>query len=214
MKFSSPDIRIFLLLLFFPLSLFSQIKDFQTWNSITIQKSFTKKLDGIFGEELRLQDNCSQFNTSFTDAGLKYELFKNFAVEVYLRFIINPDDVAYRPYTDLSYKLKLHKWYFAPRLRYQHQWEQNKTEKNYFRPKLTISYKINRHWEPYVSGELFYHAFYYKGDFFDEYRASAGIEHDFNNHHSLKLFYLFDQEFNVNAAEENHVAGAAYEIDF
>lgn len=192
----------------------AQNSDFQTWNSIGVEKALSSTLKLSLSEEVRLKDNVTSFSTSFTDAGVTFKLMKNLQLGLFFRFIIKPASIAYRPYAEISYKLKTNSFIIEPRLRYQHQVEQNETAKNYLRPKVTASYKINKHWEPYVSGEWFYHMLYYKGNEFDEYRLSAGTGYDFDSPHSLKVFYLLDQEFNVEAAEQNHVVGASYEYDF
>jgi hypothetical protein len=204
----------FLFLIFICSRGHAQEKDFQTWNSIGLKKSITKKLDLTLSQELRLRYNSTRLRTSFTDIGLNYEVINNLDVGISYRFIISPGAVAHRAYSDVSYKYSLNKWSFQARIRYQHQVEINTFAKNYFRPKVTIDYNINKKWEPYISAELFYRAAYYKGDLFDEYRLSAGIAYDFNKRHSIKGFYLLNQEFNVNAADEDHVAGVSYEYDF
>lgn len=192
----------------------AQESDFQTWTSAGIKKELSKRTDFTLSQELRLKDNSTRLNTTFTDVGLKYQLFKNFDAGLYYRLIISPGAVAHRPYGEVSYEIDIQKWSIEPRLRFQHQEERNEIAKNYFRPKATLSYKINKEWKPFVAGELFYHAFYYQGSQFDEYRLSTGVEYDWKKKHSIKLFYLFDQEFNVNNPLQRHVAGLGYEYDF
>jgi hypothetical protein len=192
----------------------AQVTDFQSWTSIAVEKSFSKKLDGTLEQELRLRYGPVQLNTTFTDASMKYEALKNFDVSLHFRFIVKSTSIAYRPYAECSYNLKGKKWSMEPRIRYQHQFEKNELDENYLRPKVTAGYKINKTWEPYVSGEMFYHVFYYPGDQFDEYRLSGGVTWDADKKNSVKLYYLFQQEFNVNNAERSHVAGAAYKYSF
>ncbi|MEO6166973.1 MAG: DUF2490 domain-containing protein [Chitinophagales bacterium] len=218
MKISSTThILLFLLCIAFLLhsdAVTAQESDFQTWSSAGIKKELSKNTDFLLSQELRLKDNSTRLNSTFTDVGFKYRLFKNLDGGLYYRLIIFPDAVAHRPYAEMSYEIDIQKWSVEPRLRFQHQEERNEVAKNYFRPKATLSYKINKQWKPFVAGELFYHAFYYQGSQFDEYRLSAGVEYDWKKHHALKLFYLFDKEFNVNDPLQRHVTGLAYEYDF
>lgn len=173
-----------------------------------------KKLHFELSQELRLKNNSSALNSTFTEMGFKYKLLKNLDGGIYYRFTITPDGFTHRPFADVSYEIKMHDWTIEPRLRYQHQEELNKIAKNYIRAKVTVSYAINKHWEPYMNGEIYYHAFYYKGSQFDEYRVSTGMKYDLSKEHAFKIFYLFGTEFNVNNALQAQVAGISYEYDF
>lgn len=192
----------------------AQESDFQTWTSAGMKKKINKKLDFQLSQELRLKNNSTQLNSTFTDIGFKYKLLKNLSGGIYYRLIISPDALAHRPYADVSYEIDIEKWSIQPRLRFQHQVQQNELAKNYFRPKTTVSYQVKKEWKPFVAAEIFYHAFYNKGNQFDEYRLSTGLEYDFKKQHSIKLYYLFGQQFNVNNPLQRHVAGLAYEYDF
>jgi hypothetical protein len=205
---------LFLGYVIFSPALRAQVKDFQTWNSIALEKKVTKKLDISISQELRLRDNSSELNSTFTDAGFTYEALKNFNIGLYYRLIIMSDGIAHRAYIDVSFKHQISKWTAQARIRLQHQEEKNELAENYIRPKVSLTYKINKKWQPYVSGELFYHARYFKSSLFDEYRLTAGCNYNFNKRNSIKFFYLFDQEFNVNAAEQSHVTGIAYQHNF
>lgn len=203
----------FLLLLSLP-NCFAQTTDFQTWSTVSLQKSFSKKISVTLQQELRLDDNSTQFHLTFTDAEFKYKLTKWFNATANYRFIVKPDEIDHRIYSDLYYLWKNKKIEAELRLRVQHEFVPNDVDENYLRPKLELSYKIKKKWEPYISEELFYHVLYYKGDKFDESRLSAGTHYDFDKRNSIKAYYMYEQEFNVNDALHAHVLGVAYEYDF
>jgi long-subunit fatty acid transport protein len=186
------------------------VKDFQTWNSAGVGKSLDKKLKVFLQEEVRLKNNSSQLRTSFTNIGVKWEALKNFNISIVYRLIIKPTKISHRIYTDLSYEWKNKRWSLEPRIRLQHEFIPNDINENYVRPELTLEHKINKHWRPFVSAEFFYHIFYYKEDKFDEYRLSAGVDYNFDKKNSLKLFYLFEQEINTNAPQQNNILGVSY----
>lgn len=187
---------------------------FQTWTSAGIEKKLSKQLSLLLSEELRLGYYNPNAYAFLTEAGMKYKLGKKMDAAFSFRVTVRENEIAYRPFIDLSYEIMLKKWKIEPRLRYQYQIQKNETAESYFRVKTTLSYEINKRWQPYISGEIFYHSFYYKGSSFDEYRLAAGIEHTYKKAHTIKLHYLFDQEFNVNNATQRHVAGFAYEYEF
>ena len=203
-----------LTLLSIPQSVFAQFTDFQTWSSITIEKSLSKKLDGSLEQQLRLDENSTQFRQTFTELGAKYRLWKKLDAGASYRFIVRPNSTGQRIYLDVEYNWKLKKWKINPRLRYQHDFITDNFQANFLRPKLTISYKIDKKWEPFVAGELFYLIFYYQGNFVPAYRLFAGTTYDFNKRNSLKVFYLLEQEVNVNNAAQNHIISVGYKYDF
>ena len=192
----------------------AQEKDFQTWTSAEIDKKLSKKFKLQLSQELRLKNNSTQLGSTFTDAGFKYKVLKNLDAGLYYRFIVTQDAVAHRPYLDVSYDLEQGRWTIEPRLRFQHQVQRDQPAEDYIRPKLSINYRVVKHWGPYVSGEFFYHTFYNKGNEIDQYRLSAGVDYSFTKEHSLKVYYLFSQELNVTNALQRHVAGLSYKYDF
>ena len=206
-------VNTLLLLLFYLPNCFAQTKDFQTWSSVALQKSFSEKFDGTIQQELRLKENSTQLRLTFTDLELKFNVNKNFSITANYRFIIKPDETNHRIYTNISYSWKKNKFEISPRIRFQHEFIQNSPDENYIRPKISFSYKVNKKWEPFLSEELFFHVLYYKGDEFDESRLSGGVNYDFNKNTSLKLYYLFEQQFNVKTPQQNHVLGIAFEHD-
>jgi hypothetical protein len=187
---------------------------FQTWTSAGIEKKLSKKLSLLLSEELRFGFDKPHQYSFLSEAGTKYKLGKKMDASINLRVTVRGNEITYRPYVDLSYEVDIQKFTIEPRLRYQYQLQKNEPSESYFRAKSTVKYAINKRWQPYVSGELFYHAFYYKGSLFDEYRLAAGIEHTYKKVHTIKIFYLFDQEFNVNNPTQRHAAGLAYEYEF
>ena len=203
-----------LLLVFFLKKSFSQTTDFQTWNSATVEKSISKDWVAGIQEEIRFKDNSTRLRTSYTDIGLKYQLSKSFDLSAAYRFIIKTDETSQRIYTDFSYEWEKGKWSVKPRVRLQHEFITNDVDENYIRPQLTVRYKISKKWEPFIEEELFYHALYYKGSEFDESRTSAGTRFKFNKDHSLKIFYLYEYQFNVNDPLYANVLGISYEFDW
>ncbi|MBX7109164.1 MAG: DUF2490 domain-containing protein [Chitinophagales bacterium] len=218
MSISAP-VRTTVILIFFIgrlgiLTVHAQEQDFQTWTSAQINKKISKKIDLQLSQELRLKNNSTQLGTTFTEAGCKYKVRKQLDVAASYRFIVAQDAVSHRVSLDVSYEVEAGHWSAEPRLRYLHQIQHDQPAENYIRPKLSVNYRINKRWEPYVSGELFYHAFYNEGNEFDQYRLSAGFEYSFTKQHAVKLYYLLTQEMNVNNALQRHIAGLSYKYDF
>lgn len=205
-----PAIYLILILCFPGSHTFAQYQDIESWWSATIKKRLYDKTDFSVEQMLRLNENATSFQQTFTDVGLKHELFDNFLVSGNYRLIIKEALVTQRLYAALEYRYRWKNWKAEPRLRVEHTFVPNDFDENYVRPKLTISNKLNKRFEPFVAGELFYKVWYYKGDVFDQYRISGGTEYKFNNSHSLECYYIFEQEMNVNEAEQTHIFGIGY----
>jgi hypothetical protein len=191
----------------------AQAQDFQTWSSVTFQKSFSKKVSASAQQQLRLNENSAQLRQIFTDAGFKYEVIKNLSIAGNYRFIVRPGGIDHRAYADLDYSWKKKKLAINPRARLQHDFVDGFNDNNYLRGKLTLEYRITKKWKPFIAGELFYRIFYYRGNKFDEYRLNAGTNFDLNKKNSFKISYLMQQEFNVNARNQNHILAIGYEYD-
>ena len=204
---------VFLLLLLHLPACYAQQQDFQTWSSVTLKKTFSDKFECAAQEQLRLQDNSTRLKQLFTDVGIKYNATKQFHIGFNYRFIVKPQEIDNRIYSDIAYDFRQNNTKATARIRLQHDFVQNAPDQNYIRPKLTVEQKLNRHWKPFVSGELFLLAFYYEGSEFDEYRISLGTTYNFDKKNSVQVFYMLQQQFNVNDAEQNHILGVGYEYD-
>lgn len=192
---------------------YAQVQDFQTWSSISFQKSFAKKVSADVQQQLRLNENSTKLRQTFTDAGIKYEAMKNVSISGNYRLIFRPHAIDHRVYADIDYSWKKKKLAITPRARLQHDFVDGFNDNNYLRGKLTLEYRITKKWKPFIAGELFYRIFYYRGNKFDEYRLNAGTNFNLNKRNSFKISYLMQQEFNVNARNQNHILAIGYEYD-
>jgi len=204
----------FLFLSFISSKLFSQTTDFQTWNSASVEKSLSKKWSVSLENELRLQDNSTRLRTDYIDLQTKYKWTKRFDVSGAYRFIIKPDEIDQRIYADFAYEQPLDKWSIDGRIRVQHQFNPTSQDEDYLRPQVTVHFKLSKKWEPFLEEEFFYRIFYNKGNEFDESRTSAGTKYKFNKHNSLKAFYLYEYQFNVNDPLRANVMGVSYQYDW
>lgn len=184
------------------------------WIGVDIKYKLSKKFDLNFCPQLRTVTTPPQFGSLLLEAGLDYDVAKNFSASAFYRFDIKPASFQNRIYIDLSYQHKLNKKFVAElRLRIQRQFERNSLPDNYLRPKFSIKYKLNKKISPFISGELFYHV-NYKGNEFDNFRFQPGINWELKHNMSLKTYYLLDYEFNVNTPGMQHIAGITFGKDW
>ncbi len=184
----------------------AQIDDVRIWTSATVKHKITRKLSASVTEEFRLNQDVSQVDQLFSDAGVEYEMFKNFKVALNYRFI-NKNKFTYyekghRLYTDVSYKFKKKKYSVALRERIEDEYaaiyssETGKIPTWNSRTKLTFAYTPKSKYSPYVSFEAYY-LFSHPKDKnlgYNRYRCSAGVEYDFNKIHSIDIYTLFQKD--------------------
>lgn len=215
---NSGCVRHRLLLVLFPFftagNLLAQTTDFQTWNSLALEKQLGKKWKASLEEEVRLQDNSTRLRTSYLNLDAAYSITDRFAIGGAYRFIIRPDEISNRIYSDISYSQPLEDFTIKVRVRVQHEFVRNEPDENYLRPQLSLEYRISKKLEPFIEEELFYQLFYYECDLFNESRTTAGMRYKFDKHHTLKGYYLLEKEFNVNDPLTAHVLGFAYQYEW
>lgn len=184
----------------------AQINDVRIWTSATVKHKITRKLSASVNEELRLNHDVTEIDQLFSDAGIEYELFKNFKVALNYRFI-NKNKFTYyekghRLYSDASYKYKKKRYSVSLRERIEDEYtailssETGKVPTWNSRTKLTFAYTPKSKYIPYASFEVYY-LFSHPKDKnlgYNRYRCTAGVEYDFNKIHSIEVYTLFQKD--------------------
>jgi Protein of unknown function (DUF2490) len=219
--------KYFLLFIFYSYCYTSsaQINDAVLWTGINIEKKIAKGFAASLSQECRFNENISELGTAFTEVGLEHKVIKRLSFGFTYRFIQNRniDDsysIRHRLMADLSYRYKLKTFGFIIRERFQSQirdvaeGEDGFAPVHYLRSKLTIKYTPDKKYAPWLSTELFYQLNNYKGNKIDNVRFSAGVDYDFNKHHSLSLFYIINKELNAPDPYTGYISGINYKYSF
>jgi hypothetical protein len=203
---------ILVLILGVPAALRSQevkvVRDLQLWTGVELEKSLGKDWTLSLGEEIRFKHNISEINNYFTEAGLRYRINKNFALEGGYRYTRDRNsDGSYDNLTrynlDLRFRGRLQAVLVQYRLRYQKEVEGfNLVDpaadyEKYVRNRVRIRYTKLYRLEPYVSGEIFQ---LFRPDFnpeFEYVRVLAGIRYEPGKIGDFKLAFGFNREFST-----------------
>lgn len=199
--------------LLFQSNLSAQSEDFELWKGIELKKAWGKKLTFSFEEQVRLNNNVSQFKSAFLDGGVRYELLKQARISLGYRYTVRLRSVNQRLYTDLSLKLDK-KWLIEPafRLRYQEDYEVGDLTERSVRPKLSLKTGIKPlKLDLSLAGELFYELTH-EGSDFNRYRLGLGLSRPLANQSSVTINYLFQEEFNVRNPLTSSVISLSYSI--
>jgi len=212
-RFASTGFRLFAVLLLFALTkqLAAQelkvVQDLQLWTGVAIEKEIGKNWTFSLEEQIRFKHNISEINNYFTEAGVRYRINKNFALEGAYRYTRDrKSDNSYenlsRYHLDLRYRGRLDFITLAYRLRYQKEvegfklYDQMIPYEKFLRHRLKISYTDFTKLTPFVSGEIFQ---LFRPDYHAEYayiRVQGGVRYDTRKLGSFRFAYGFNREIN------------------
>jgi Protein of unknown function (DUF2490) len=229
---------IFLSILSFAIStkLFAQYKDAEVWENVAFEKKFSQQWDAHFNHEGRITNNDSQFHYAYGDIGVSYRLitWQKHKGEIAFSLKLTGDYVFLWKYDELITTIR-HQWYFDYLAKikfysFEFEWRNMYQQEvnnvyssefgyipdNYFRNKFTLEHRFHKHpWYriiPYIASEIYYHTD--KDDSYgpqiDRIRYFAGGFYYFNKKTSLELYYLYENNFNINNPDKNYVMGIGF----
>lgn len=209
---------------------YSQVEqDAGLWTTFTIQKRITKKVSIVVDQELRLRENFQRVNLFYTNAGIDYKIDKNIKLSPSYRAIqkIRLDNTVshrHRLSLDATVKKKFNKITLAERVRYQIEVQDYLTSRKGHLPEQFLRFKTDAKYDlgskltPFLSCELRYQIRSWRGNDmlynngFHRIRNIVGVDYEFNNKNSLTLYYLIQNEFNINSLENIYIIGIAYTL--
>lgn len=220
------------LLVFFlaiPPAIFAQeskvVRDLRLWTGVQVEKSFAKNWTVSLKEEIRFKQDISELSNYFTDAGLRYTINKNFALEGGYRYTRDKkSDGSYETLTrynlDLRYKGRLDFLTIDYRLRYQKEVEgfklldQLADYEKYVRNRIRFRYNDFKSVEPFVSAELFQ---LFRPNYYPELqyiRVLGGIRYEAGKFGNIDLALGFNREFDSFEPFMIYVLRANYTYQF
>ena len=181
------------------------VTDLHLCTGVKIEKTFAKDWTISLEEEIRLKHNMTEINNYFTEAGLRYRINKNFALEGDFRYTRDKkQDNTYESLSrynfDLRYKGKLDFLTIYYRLRYQKEVEDmkifdlNAPYEKQFRNRITIGLNSLKKIEPYVSAEIFQVFTPYVSSQFKYYRVVGGIRYEPGRFGQFNVAWGFNRE--------------------
>lgn len=208
---------LFFILIFTPIAIQAQVEsDARLWTAISVKKKI-EKFKFAFSEEFRLDENISHIDKVFSELEVEYELINDLEVSFAYRFSRENDyetnnyDLSNRISLGLSYKYKANKFSVGNRIKYQ---TENaapiKNNPTYLRNKLSAEYEIDS-FEPFISYEFFYQ--FNDEKVINKTRISFGGKYDINKNNAIKVFYIFENRFNVKRLKNSHIYGISYSVD-
>ena len=222
---------LFLYTLLFCAPAFAQSEytfDSGNWSTFTVQHEFKKKFSLNIDQEFRIKENYSRMNLLYTNIGVSYKANKHWKIEPSYRhidkFLLDGRiSFRHRLMLDVTYKYKFGKLSVTERARYQTEvknvlsshraWQ----AEQYLRMRTGFEYEINDAYSIYYNCEFRYQInvpgndIVYNG-IWHRMRNVIGVDYKFNEHHSLNVYYLVQNEFNIGNPENISISGINYTI--
>jgi len=201
------------------------VSDLGLWTGITLEKSLKKDWTFSLKQEVRLKEDVSRFNNTFTQAGIRYRLNKNFALEGKYRLTWDKKDEGHfelksRYSFDLRYKGRLKYISVYYRLRYQKEVEGmdllsfDVPYEKYLRNRLTLRYTDFKKFEPFVSAEIFQLFEPNSDPRFHYWRFLAGVRYEPGKIGTFQLAYGFNHELNAELPATYYIFKLNYTYEF
>lgn len=194
-------------------SVIAQHTDGATWLYTAVKAEVIKDLDVEVGEELRYNISIADLYQWNSHASATYKFTKKIKVSTEYRYSIRASGNTHRVGFGLGLREGFGDLDLAFRTKFQYSTAADGNEGTVWRNKGTVSYTLNKDWEAYGSGELFYRISN-TGNALNGFRSEAGIDYSPNKHHDFNLGWIYDMEFHVNDPGNLHVLSLAYVYSF
>ncbi len=201
--------------------------DSQVWENIYLEKNITQRLLIHLNEEGRLTENCTSPNYIYGDLGLTYNVNKHLhlsAAYVPIAKKTYTSYVSFRQqfYVNFVLKYKFHHFVIYDRQMFQNQYNDIDRSANwdvpdyYLRNKVTIKYKNNSRFVPYIAEEVYFQLDYFhrNGREVDRMRYFAGTFYELNAVDALEFYYLIEPHFHIYNPFINWIMGVGYSHSF
>ena len=200
-------ILINIFILFSSFYLTAQENDFQLWLKSGVECKINKKVTVEIKEGIRFRENSQIIDKTYTNTEL---LFKKNKVrfKIGYRFTQNFDEQIYnvhRFYNDYLTKLKIQKYTFDFRIRFQQQKELDHLVR-YCRGKIALSYNGDFFLTPSIIHESFYSL---ESDKIDKFRYTFLFKTNLLKRIKLSLYYRIQNEFRVANPKNLYIVGSS-----
>lgn len=203
-----------------------ETNDMEGWSSIELDVKANKNLSFSVSEHLRYRNDITTLKNYFTQAKVKYELFKNFEIGAGIRYITNNDDTGniqgyeplFRYQFDAIFSDKIDKVTVLFRLRYQNKNELGFSESEgdipveYTRYRMGFDYQIKAlKLNAKLFGEVFNEAKTTDSNGgFNRHRYTLRISRKFKNFGTVGMFYANQSDYSTNTKKNKSIIGFKY----
>lgn len=198
---------LFIALISFVLSGYSQMKDFGIWYNVAAEHKLVKNLELDLSATMRTFENASKIEEAFMEAGLTYKFNDYFSAGASYRITENIEDddafhIRHKWFVDAKGTLPAGDLTVTARARFQQRYktyfedEEDKIPDSHVRTRLKVHYDIpNFKINPLLAAELFLPVFTDVEKTVDKYRLIIGADYSFAKKHTVELEYIFQRDY-------------------
>jgi hypothetical protein len=221
------SVRVLSFLLFVASMAFGQQWDFGTWHRVKVGGLVTKKLSLSVEQQVRLDNNSTRLDETFTEFGLSQDLPKGFEIGAAYRLAWSPEvsgvyTNSHRYNVDLSYSRKVWKFKTGLRARFQHRPDaslfNDRLKPNdspiFVRIKWSIAYRKLKDWKPGVEFEAFVRTDRPEENGAHKFRYRVFVDYDLPKRQELGLFYMLQTDHSGRQPEYTSVVGVNYSYEW
>lgn len=212
---------LYILLFFlFPNLNFAQSKDAKLWTGLAIEKKINKKFKASVDFENRFENNISSFDRFLVEPSLNYAINKRWSIGFIYRFWRQKENQNFfnhqRISLALDYRKEIKGIVFKGSSKMQYGFPDG-NENDFFTSKklvsrnsLKLSYPIfGTRFTPFFKYELFT-ALERLNPLNYQWRIQGGTAIYLNSKIDLRLYYLFENEYNTVNATDSNILGIAF----
>ncbi len=208
----------------FSLLAIGQVNDFGFWPGLKISKELTHKLSLNFWTQMRSTENATRPMNYFNDLCLSYDLTKKISIEgAYVNVEhLQLDDrlsIQHQFYVDASWKSKIAKrlyFKYMPMLQVMftdyYSSEKGKVPEYYIRNKFRLEYNLSKRIDPFCFVEPRHFLNKETPGYLNRMRYSLGFNYRINNHNSVDVYYMIQQEKNLANPTTLYIFGINYNL--
>ena len=200
-----------------------EVADLEVWTGAKLNYKPNKDWSISLEQQLRLKDDASTVDLTFTELEITRNINKHFALSLGTRFIRENDNEGkiqgyeshFRWNTDLSYKHKVQNLSLKYRVRYQSKNELmvDDVNVNTFRFKTGLNYNIKK-WklDPKFSAEIFSRL--QDNDGLDKLRLTLGTDYKLTKASEIGMYYRLEKQLQGIYPKTTYILGLSYEYTF
>ena len=199
--------------------------DFGAIASVEASVGMGNGFDLSVEEELRFQENCTQFDRWLNSVGIEYSFWhKRMKAGLAFDYIRRYNDKDYyenrgRIVAQLTYSETVQRFKFSVRTKlvstfFDEQTAEHRINpKMYWRNRLQVSYQVpNSRFKYALSSELFWLVNDPKNSVVDNIRTVASVDYRLAKHHSISVFARMENEILVKKPVDRFYFGLTYKV--
>ncbi len=187
--------------------------DQELWLSFELEHELSGKLKLACEQELRLDEDYSNFKSTLTNATLYYTINRGFKILGAVRHQIYTKRTRQRLSLGGMYAIAKGNYKLNYRLKLQETVERNESPEFTFRNKLALETELSKRFTPGIAVESFHTQD--QSWQFTEYRLNLELKYRIAKKRTAELFYIYKKEdINKSNPDLIGVTGLKYEIEF